>query len=155
MVASTDWHGWGYMTDAWTIFHTNNLLYKDGSKFQIPQSQIIIYRQKQSNSILRFIFEPFAAYYYYIKNVDMVNTFYFMVWFSFIFFLLFFSSTKYIRKYIPVIFSISFACAAIYYLAIFIPVSGVNNTLPVFLIPSLAGLSVLWLITWRLYGKTI
>ncbi|MDR2708888.1 MAG: hypothetical protein LBC07_02815 [Elusimicrobiota bacterium] len=155
MTASTDWHGWGYMTDAWTVFNQTSILSADGETFVFGEPQIIIYRQKQSGTLARFIFEPLSAYYYYIKNVNMVDAFSFTAWFAAGLILIFFGIAKFIFKHIPLILSIVFTISAFYYLAIFVAVSDVNNTLPFIVIPALFAMAALWIIIWRLYDKTL
>jgi hypothetical protein len=154
MIGSTDWHGWGYMSDVWTVFDAKGIINSKGN-LEFGEPQVLVYRQAQSSALFRFIFEPFAAYYYYIKNVDMVNTFSFMVWFSAVFLVLFFSFAKVIFRFVPLILCGVCAVSALYYLAIFIPVSEVNNALPFIVIPSLAGLSAMWWLVWRMYEKTL
>jgi hypothetical protein len=153
MIASTDWHGWGYMTDAWTVFLTDNFVFDDLEKYA-ENEQIILYRQKQSSSFFRFLFEPFFAYYYYMKNTNTAQTISFICWFIIIFSLFAFKPLHVFWKYFPLFACIIFAASAVYYIVIFIPVYKVNTILPFYLIPSMWAMSLLWLIIWRLNGKT-
>lgn len=67
MFGVTDWHGRRCMSDVWTVFQGNVSGNIQEQLAKNPQMQVILCRQEQSRSILRFIFEPFAAFYYYIK----------------------------------------------------------------------------------------
>ena len=71
MFGVTDWHGLVCMSDVWTVFQGNVSENITGVACKKPQMQVILYRQERSISILRFIFEPFAAFYYYIKNAGL------------------------------------------------------------------------------------
>ena len=61
MAGSMDWHGWGYMTDVWTVLKAapgGNLKEVLDKK---PETRVLVYRRQQSSSPLRFILEPFYA----------------------------------------------------------------------------------------------
>ena len=79
MAGSTDWHGWRYMTDVWTVLKAEpggNLKETLDKK---PETRVLVYRQQQSSSPLRFILEPFYAFYLYTKNADMIAIFSLMI----------------------------------------------------------------------------
>ncbi|OEG69376.1 hypothetical protein ATZ36_09935 [Candidatus Endomicrobiellum trichonymphae] len=59
------------MSDVWTVFQGDNSENIEKQLAKKPQTRVILYRQEQSKSNLRFIFEPFAAFYYYIKNANL------------------------------------------------------------------------------------
>ncbi|MDR2772696.1 MAG: hypothetical protein LBB93_04435 [Elusimicrobiota bacterium] len=153
MIASTDWHGWGYMTDAWTVLKTDKFNFDDISKYAASE-EILLYRQEQSRSLFRFIFEPFAAYYYYIKNADTTQTVAFMVWFALIFAFMAFKPLRFVWKWLPLALSLAFAAAGVYYAVIFVPVYSVNKILLFNLMPAMFAMSGLWFVIWKLNGKT-
>lgn len=153
MFGSTDWHGWGYMTDVWTVFQGDkggNLALQLAEK---PDIKIILYREKQSDSILRFIFEPFMAYYYYMKNADIISVISFMVWVSIIFILLISDFGIKFKRYLPLVISVFFAVLTIYFTIIYLPFRADNEIIISSIIPALIGFCVLWLILWRLIEK--
>ncbi|MDR0800321.1 MAG: hypothetical protein LBN01_02170 [Endomicrobium sp.] len=79
MFGVTDWHRWGCMSDVWTVFQGNVSENIQEQLAKKPQIQVILYGQEQSRSILRFIFEPFVAFYYCIKNTGLKYMISFMV----------------------------------------------------------------------------
>ena len=155
MIGSTDWHGWGYMSDVWTVFKGNteeNLLTQLAAK---PEMKVVLYREKQSNSFFRFVFEPFAAFYYYIKSADLVQVFSLMFWTAVFLIIASSKAMVYIVKYLPVIMSVFFGILTVYYYILSLSVRGLNEIITVTVIPALIGFCVLWFITWRLNGKDI
>ncbi|MDR1940994.1 MAG: hypothetical protein LBQ47_01550 [Endomicrobium sp.] len=84
MVGSTDWHGWGYMTDVWTVFPKDEETSLYRQLAAKPRTSVIVYRQEQDGSLPRFIFEPFAAFYYYVQNADLYAVLSFMIWIAII-----------------------------------------------------------------------
>ncbi|MCL2144606.1 MAG: hypothetical protein FWH43_03825 [Endomicrobia bacterium] len=155
MAGSTDWHGWGYMTDVWTVFQARpgenlkNILAKK------PETQVLLYREDQSASVLRFIFEPFAAFYYYIKNADVVSVLSLMVWIMLLNVLFIGNTAKYIKKYLPPVMTAAmFASAVVIYIS-YIPAKGINAIIPSTVVPVLLGCCVLWFFVWRLNEKNI
>ena len=66
MLGSTDWHGYGYMTNVWSVIKN------DGNKNLVellkekPQVQVIVHNVKGTQSVLRYIFEPF----YFIIHLE-------------------------------------------------------------------------------------
>jgi hypothetical protein len=149
MFGSTDWHGWGYMTDTWTVFRgdiSENIQEQLANK---PQTQVILYRQKQSDSILRFIFEPFFAFYYYIKNANTMYVASFMFWIVLSFVVFRSRLFKYIKKYLPLFMALIYGFGIIYFCIIVRVVSDTNEIIMDQIVPILVAVSVLWIILWR------
>lgn len=155
MIGSTDWHGWGYMSDVWTVFKGNtrdNLLTQLAAK---PETKVILYREKQSGSILRFIFEPFMAFYYYIKNTGPLQVISLILWAAVMMIIASGKTMKYIVRYFPLCLSAFFAFLTVYYYILSLPVRGLNEIITASVIPALLGFCFLWFIIWRLNGKNI
>jgi len=155
MAGSTDWHGWGYMSDVWTVLEG-----KPGDELSLllakkPVTKVILYREKQSGSVLRFVFEPFSAFYYYVKNAGLTEIISFMAWFSVLFILFAGKPGKYIKKYFPLVMSALFGALVVYFYLIYIPVQELNQIIPVTVIPVMAGFFILWIGIWRVNGKDI
>ena len=175
-IGSTDWHGWGYMSNVWTVFEGENVV--EGGKLKLPHYQkiahgkfspqsklserqsfdpsktmILVLEQRQAGHILRFAFEPFYALYLYLGAASWGGALSFIVWFLALF--LFFSSKAagVFWKYLPLFCAFCFAGAAFYYAFIFIAVRSVNEILLFNLIPAMAGICVLWIVLWRINGK--
>jgi Predicted metal-dependent phosphoesterases (PHP family) len=152
---STDWHGWGYMTDVWTVFKASSTANLTSQLAAKPEIKVILYREKQSSSIVRFIFEPFAAFYYYMKNANAFSVISFMVWFAVIFMLALSYVTKYIKEYLPLFMMALFFISALYFLVSYLPVRELNNIIPSTVLPVCVGFCLLWFLVWRLNGKDI
>ena len=155
MAGSADWHGWGYMTDVWTVIAANsgeNLKDVLGKKSEI---KVLVYREEQSASALRFIFEPFTAFYYYIKNADVISALSLMVWIAFLSVLFAGSTAKRIKKYMPPVMAAVMAASAVVIYISYIPAQEFNKIIPSTVIPVLLGCCILWLFVWRVNGKNI
>ncbi|MCL2390205.1 MAG: hypothetical protein FWD54_06280 [Endomicrobia bacterium] len=153
MFGTTDWHGWGYMTDVWTVFKGDAEQNLKDQLAKKPDLKVITFREKQWNSPARFIFEPFAAYYYYVKNADMTALLSFMAWFGILFTLMSSNAAKYIKSYLPAALSLFFLGAAIYYYVISIQALETNRIILTSVVPVLTGMSLLWFALWRMNGK--
>jgi len=150
--ASTDWHGWGYMTDAWTII--KEPVKENGNLVEIlsekPDMMLVLYRQKQSSSIIRFIFEPFCAFYYYIKNADNKMLASFIIWLIALFVFFNLRISKIFLNWLPLFFSALFAVLSLYFLYIYFPARHTNNILLHEMFFYALGFSLLWFIFWRI-----
>ena len=155
MFGTTDWHGWGYMTDVWTIFAGDTERNLKDQLAGKPELKIITFREKQSGSILRFIFEPFAAYYYYVKNAGLTAILSFMIWFCIIFIVFSSRAAKHIKSYLPAGLALFFFIAAIYYSIMAMAVIETNKIIITSVVPVLGGMALLWFILWRINGKDI
>lgn len=151
MVGSTDWHGWGYMTDVWTVFRGEKGANLRDQLIENPNIKVLLYREKQSSSPVRFIFEPFSAFYYYVKNATPIHLMSFMVWFAVLFLLFAGSLSKYVTRTFPLAMSLFFAGTVLFYAVI----AGAQTSgfIILTLAPALAGLCVLWLLLWIINGK--
>jgi hypothetical protein len=155
MAGSTDWHGWGYMTDVWTVFDINPGANLKDILDKKPQTQVLLYRQEQSASVLRFVFEPFMAFYYYIKNADVISVLSLMVWIMLLNVLFIGNTAKYIKKYTPpVVIAVLVLSAAAIFIS-YLPAKGLNQMVPSTVVPALLGCCALWFLVWRINGKNI
>jgi hypothetical protein len=149
MFGVTDWHGWGYMSDVWTVFEGNLSVNIEQQLAKRPKTKVILYRQDQSNSILRFIFEPFYAFYYYVKNTSLSYFLSFVIWVLIIFSIIFSRILKYIKKYFPLVMVLLYFFASVYFYSIVKDVD--SNTIVVkSVIPILIAFCILWFVLWRL-----
>jgi hypothetical protein len=153
MIGSTDFHGWGYMSDVWTVFKAKTILSQDKQNLIIPKSQVIVYRKIQSASVWRFIFEPFFAFYYYISNANTSQTFAFTIWFMIAAIITSFAPLKKFWQKLPICFILIFAATTIYYLIILIPAHNTNTIIISSVIPTTAIMSILWFALYSLEKK--
>ncbi|AKL98119.1 PHP domain-containing protein [Endomicrobium proavitum] len=151
MFGVTDWHGWGYMTDVWTVFKGSKNVNLRDQLIENPDISVILYREKQSSDIGRFIFEPFAAFYYYVKNAETIYLFSFMFWFAVLFLLLTGKVSKYITRNLPFAMSVFFAGATAFYINIASDV--MSRFIFLTVAPILALICVLWFVVWIINKK--
>jgi hypothetical protein len=150
MFGVTDWHGWGFQTDVWTVFKGDaqkNIWQQLVNK---PEIKVILYRQEQSGSYIRFIFEPFSAFYYYIKNAQREYVISFGIWFICLFITFFSGLFQKIKKSAAIILAFIFANYAIYFYIIAKSVANTNVIIMRDVFPALLAFCVLWLVLWRL-----
>ncbi|MDR1196328.1 MAG: hypothetical protein LBL00_07630 [Endomicrobium sp.] len=155
MIGSTDWHGWGYMTDVWTVFKSKRENSLKDAIDKKPETQVLVYRDSQSSSKIRFIFEPFAAFYYYVKNADMISVLSLMVWLMLLNVLFIGNTAKYIKKYTPPAVMVIMAVSAVFIYISYIPAQGLNKIIPSTILPVFAVCCALWFFVWRVNGKNI
>jgi len=155
MFGSTDWHGYGYMSNIWTIAEKNG----ETSLFDIlsskPQLKVIVHNNKGSQSAVRYAFEPFFAFYYYIKNTQMKYILSFYMIFGFFAVIFFYYNIKILIRIFSLIFAVFFMGATFYYVNLFLHMAPNNVVIPGTILPIAGPLSLIWLIIWIINGKNI
>ncbi|MDR2395176.1 MAG: hypothetical protein LBD57_00940 [Endomicrobium sp.] len=149
MFGVTDWHGWGYMSDVWTVFEGDLSVNIEEQLAKKIKTNVILYRQEQSDSTLRFVFEPFCAFYYYVKNVQLKYFVSFIIWILVIFYVVFNKFFKYIKKYLPLFMTLLYSFTIVYFYIIVKNIS-TNNIVIKSVIPMLITFCLLWFVLWRL-----
>ncbi|MDR2192382.1 MAG: hypothetical protein LBO62_05860, partial [Endomicrobium sp.] len=145
-VGSTDWHGWGYMTDVWTVFAGDKKADLYGQLAEKPRMSVIVYRRDQSGSPMRFIFEPFSAFYYYIKSADVFSVLSLMIWVVIITVIITSAAMKKIKVYLPFVLAALFGFLLIYFFLLSASTGGLNKIIMSSVIPASAALCALWLV---------
>jgi hypothetical protein len=149
MFGVTDWHGWGYMSDVWTLFKGDLSVNMEQQLAKKPKTKVILYRQDQSALIFRFVFEPIFAFYYYVKNVSLGYFLSFVTWVLIGFYIISSKVFKYIKKYFSLVMVLLYFFASVYFYAIVKSVA--NNTIVLkSVIPILIAFCILWFVLWRL-----
>ena len=154
MLGSTDWHGYGYMTNVWSVIRN------DGNKnlFELlkekPQVQVIVHNVRGNQSIIRYIFEPFYALINYLTytKAKYILSFYMIISFIFVFLSIF--KFKTIIRFISLLFALFFDCALFYFANLF-TANTHSVILPETMIPVLIGFVFVWLILWGTSGKNL
>ena len=146
MFGSTDWHGWGYMTDVWTVFAGNKKANLCDELSKKPRMSVITYRREQSDSPLRFIFEPLFAFYYYVKSADIFSVLSFMVWILIIAVIVTSPIMAKIKHYLPFLLAALFGFLLIYFFLLSASTGGLNKIIMSSVIPVSSALCLLWLI---------
>jgi len=154
MVGSTDWHGYGYMTNVWSVMQN------DGNKnlFELlkekPQVQVIVHNVKGTQSAIRYIFEPFYFVIHYLTytKAKFILSFYMILTFIFVFLSIF--KFKTVIRFICILFALFFDCALFYFANLF-TANTHSVILPETIIPVLIGFVLVWLIIWGISGKNL
>lgn len=154
MFGSTDWHGYGYMTNVWSVIKN------DGNKnlFELlkakPQVHVIVHNVRGNQSIIRYIFEPFYAFIHYLTytKAKYILSFYMMITFLFVFLSIF--KFKTIVRFVSLLFALFFDYA-LYYFANSFTANTHSVILPETIIPVLIGFVFVWLILWGTSGKNL
>ncbi|MFA7074394.1 MAG: hypothetical protein WC234_04310 [Endomicrobiaceae bacterium] len=155
MFGTTDWHGLGYMANVWTVVKKNG----EDNIFRIlvskPETQVIVHDVKGTQSIIRYIFEPFFAFYYYVVNTELKYVLNFYMIISII--LLIFIKIKFseIVRYSSLLFSLFFAIVLFYFSYILSFNLMTNVIIPETILPVTISLTVIWIVIWSLSDKNI
>jgi hypothetical protein len=155
MLGSTDWHGLGYMANVWTVVKKNG----DKNIFELlesrPEMRVIVHDVKGTQSPIRYIFEPFFAFYYYIVNTELKYVLNFYMIMSII--LLFFIKTRFseIVRYSSLFLSLFFSIVLFYFSYILSFNLMTNVIIPETILPTTIGLTVVWIVIWSLSDKNI
>ncbi|MDR1259864.1 MAG: hypothetical protein LBJ68_00590 [Endomicrobium sp.] len=152
MFGVTDWHGWGCMTDVWTVFKGDISKNIQEQLVKRPETKVILYRNKQSSSIFRFIFEPFYVLYYYVSSTNIVYVISFIIWIMLIFIIFKSKFFSYGKKYLPFIMIIICMLSIIYFYTI-AKQANTNEIVIKQLIPILSIFCLLWIILSRIINK--
>ncbi|MDR3195347.1 MAG: hypothetical protein LBT58_00910 [Endomicrobium sp.] len=152
MFGVTDWHGWGYMSDVWTVMEGVSSENIEGLLTRKPNTKVILYRKEQSGSVIRFIFEPFFFFYYYISDVDLKHLASFIIWLAASFLAFRSRFWKYLKRFFALIMTVAYAAGLVYFYIVTRSVAETNATVMNSVAPVMAGLCVLWFILWRFGG---
>ena len=155
MFGTTDWHGLGYMTNVWTLVkeQDNKTIYellKDK-----PKTKIVVHNVKGSQSIFRYIIEPFYFMYLYVTTTQLK---YVMSFYMFILVLIGFLYNIPAIRVIRIV-SLSLSCffsICVFYFVYILEYSFYNNVMiPETIIPIAASLIFIWFIIWVFCDKNI
>ncbi|MGA2090051.1 MAG: hypothetical protein ABSH12_01140 [Endomicrobiales bacterium] len=152
MLGDTDWHGWGSMTDVWTVCAGNKkvdaqsliqFLRKHGA------TRVLVNLRPENQSTMRYIFEPFAGIYYYCAALRLSHVCGWCGWIIGILIARRFSWWRKIRRMMPQICGAGFLMMTLYCLIQWALLWPENMVLGRLLAPVLGVLGIFWLI----YGK--
>jgi hypothetical protein len=149
MFGVTDWHGWGYMSDVWTAVGGSLC---GGIFSEKPNTKVILYRREQSDSAIRFIFEPFFFFYYYMSDTNSKYLASFIVWIVAIFFVFRSHFWKYLKFFFALLMTLTYATGVIYFYMITRSVADTNTIVRGGVVPVMTGLCILWFVLWRFNG---
>lgn len=149
MVGSTDWHGWGRMSDVWTII---SLPQKNGfvgenvfnELKKHSATEVLVNNRDERNDLVRYIFEPFFGLYYYFGSLNFKQLSSWILWLSFFYFAGYFKRYFYWMRLISIVFGLIFFAAVVYYMIMWIPLLPENQILGKLLMPILFFLSISW-----------
>jgi hypothetical protein len=146
VTGSTDWHGWGRISNVWTVLRTSGT----GDSFfsllrQHTGTRVLVNRQREANTTLRYVFEPFACLYYYFGSMGSKEL---SGWFFWIMIVYLFSQTNgriNWRRLLSLVLGVLLFILAIYYLLTWIPLLPENQILGKLLAPILVVVGFGWL----------
>ena len=154
MLGSTDWHGYGYMTNVWSVIQNDN----NKNLFELlkekPQVKVIVHDVKGTQSAIRYVFEPFYFIIHYLTytKANFILSFYMILTFILVFLSIF--KFKTVIRFICILFALFFDCALFYFANLF-TANTHSVILPETIIPVLIGLVLVWLILWGVSGKNL
>lgn len=156
MAGTTDWHGWGKMSDVWTVI---NLPSGSLTGFALTTyirehkpARVIAYRRPEIQGMVRYIFEPFVGMCYYFGSLTLPQLAGWLLW-CVIFGLMPAGSGLRLKRCLPVTACIAFVAAAAFYLVRWVPLLPENSILGKLLAPILACLALGWFFIGKYYGK--
>ena len=157
MFAVTDYHGWGFVTDAWTVVEGQT---RGGKLFDVlksrPQTWLVTNRGEQSASLIRFVFEPLAFLYYYLKEAPPKHVISFVLGIALLYLLSLFGFARKFVYVLPLVFSVGFAGLSIKYYFLWTGFRQTNCVILDTVVPVLFGLSLFWFLAWYFaYRKKI
>ena len=82
MTGSTNWHGWGYMSNVWTAIENgagNGLPFDSLMKHALTKV-IVLERPGEAQGLLRYALEPFFGCYYYFGSLNKRQAVSWLVW---------------------------------------------------------------------------
>ena len=157
MFGTTDWHGLGYMSNVWSLVEKED----DKSLFDIlkdskPNVKVINHNVSGWQSVIRYIFEPFFAFYYYIVNtkIEYILSFYMIM--SLVVLLFFKFKVINVIKFISLSFALFFAISLFYFTSMLLSFNFTYNVIiPETIVPTALSLIFIWLIIWGACEKNI
>ncbi len=146
--SSTDWHGWGYMSDAWTVLPD---MEKNAGAAEVlgrlkehgPMTPAAL-RRPQASGALRHIFEPFFGVYYYLSTLSVGRWLGWSLWILVFAMLAPLGATRVFLSKIPLILGCLFAALAVYALVLWAPLLPENMILGRLLAPILSVIAACW-----------
>ena len=121
MLGNTDWHGWGSMTDVWTV--VPGVTPGVGAPLmqflrEHRSSRVLVNLQPEAQGTLRYFFEPFCGAYYYFSAITVPQACGLMGWIIVIVIAGRFSWCAQFRRLIPQIFGLGLLALVFYCLFI-------------------------------------
>ena len=155
MFGTTDWHGLGYMTNVWTIIKEKD----DKNVFELikekNKTKIVVHDVKGSQSIMRYVFEPFYFLYNYTTDTPLKYVLSFYVFIFIVIALLYNVPIMRIVRIISLFASMFFSMCVFYFTYALQYNFYENVMIPETILPTAISLVVIWLIIWGFCDKDI
>ena len=145
MTSATDWHGWGSISNAWTVVKGDaEEVKKRPIEYLKNRSEtlIIAYKKAELQNNIRFIFEPFFALYYYFSGINIYQCLGWAFWAVIILLL------AYLKRVVYSVISLGFFGGTVYYFLLSLTIKG-NETIFPLVVPALFILGFGWLFAAR------
>jgi predicted metal-dependent phosphoesterase TrpH len=152
MTGSTDWHGWGYLSNVWTAVERpagSQVLDFQSLRKHITTKVLVLQRPGEIQGLFRDVFEPFVGCYYYFGSIGKRQAFYWIIWLL----LLSVVSRLGLLKLLPLALSAIFAGFCAWSIIIWIPLLPENQVLGKLIAPICLAISAGWLLVFKLKNK--
>jgi hypothetical protein len=152
MIGTTDWHGWGYSADVWTVLPApaGDATALFAALRARGPSRVLVLTRPEIRTPLRYLFEPFFGMYYYFTGMSGLQALSWIVW---ILIAAFVSSRPWfsrILQSLPQAFGVLFFALTIYSLVVWMPLLPENMVLGRLMAPILAFVACCWLLWAKL-----
>ena len=150
MTGSTDWHGWGRISDVWTVAVTGDRSVPLFEQLRRHAGMtVLVYRIPGVNTTARYLFEPFVGLYYYFGGLAAPGLAGWIIWIFFIYCASFVKGIRWFRILALGIGTV-FAGMTVYCLVRWMPLLPENQILGRLLSPILFAVGLGWfLVAWR------
>ena len=156
MTGSTDWHGWGYLSNVWTVLEKtgdSGTFPFDALRKHAVTKVIVLERPGEVNNTLRYVLEPFFGLYYYFGSLNGKQAFYWLAWVA-----LFITAKrtgliKTLMPFMSIVLCAVFAGLAVCSIVIWIPLLPENQVLGKLLAPVFFGISAGWFLVIKYHNK--
>lgn len=156
MAGTTDWHGWGKISDVWTVIDMpagslNGPALASYIRERKP-ARVITYRRPEVQGMIRYLFEPFVGLWYYFGSLNLPQLAGWLLW-CLVCAQLPAGAALRLKQRVPAAAAIACAGGAVFYLIRWVPLLPENSILGKLLAPILAVLAAAWFLLGKYYGK--
>jgi len=156
VLGSTDWHGWGYSSNVWTLIEKTGDVSKfnfDSLRGHITTKVLVLKRPGEINNTFRYIFEPYFGAYYYFGSLEFEQIFYWIVWIVLLIIAFHIPYFGVFLRFAPLILAAVFLGFSVLSIYTWIPLLPENQILGKLLTPIFIGIAAAWFVIFK-YRKS-
>jgi len=156
-LGSTDWHGWGYMSNVWTALERTGdmkTLPFDALKRHSHTSVLVLERPNEIQNTFRYVFEPFFGAYYYFGSFTFRQAAAWALWAALLALIFMNPFLRGLSGFLPAVLAAVFVLLCAWSLILWVPLLPENQILGKLLAPVFLGLAAGWLIVYKFRNKT-